>query len=90
MTSDLAVPLSSVVAAVLGNVIEFYDFTVYAFFAVFIGRAFFPTGDPHASLLLSVATFGIGFVTRPHWGRRSSGRFPIDGDGGRGCFSPSR
>ena len=63
--ADPAVPLSSVVAAVLGNVIEFYDFTVYAFFAVFIGRAFFPTSDPHAGLLLSVATFGIGFVTRP-------------------------
>jgi MFS family permease len=56
---------ASVVAAILGNVIEFYDFTVYAFFAVFIGRAFFPTGDAHASLLLAVATFGIGFVTRP-------------------------
>jgi MFS family permease len=54
-----------VTAAVLGNALEFYDFTVYGAFAVFIGRAFFPTGNPYASLMLSVATFGIGFVTRP-------------------------
>ncbi|MCK8787456.1 MFS transporter [Roseomonas sp. NAR14] len=54
-----------VAAAVIGNALEFYDFTTYAFFAVMIGRAFFPTGDAWSSLLLSVATFGVGFVTRP-------------------------
>ena len=52
-------------AAVLGNALEFYDFVIYSFFAVYIGRAFFPTNSKLASLLLSVATFGIGFVTRP-------------------------
>ena len=56
---------SGVAAAVFGNMLEFYDFTVYAFFAVWIGKAFFPTQDPFSSLLLSVATFGVGFVTRP-------------------------
>jgi MFS family permease len=50
---------------VLGNAIEFYDFTTYATFATLIGRAFFPSHDPVVSLLLSVAAFGAGFLTRP-------------------------
>jgi MFS transporter, MHS family, citrate/tricarballylate:H+ symporter len=37
----------------------------YAFFAVYIGNAFFPARDPAASLLASLATFGAGFLTRP-------------------------
>src|ERR1700730_1802724 len=60
-----AIPTSAVVATVLGNALEFYDFTAYAFFAVIIGRAFFPAHDPFVSLLLSVAAFGVGFITRP-------------------------
>ncbi|HEX3408970.1 MAG TPA: MFS transporter [Candidatus Binataceae bacterium] len=59
------IPTSAVVATVLGNALEFYDFTTYAFFAVMIGRVFFPTHDPFVSLLLSVAAFGVGFLTRP-------------------------
>ncbi len=55
----------NVAAAVIGNTIEVFDFTAYGTFAVMIGRAFFPAHDPFVSLLLSVATFGIGFVTRP-------------------------
>ena len=58
-------PAMRVVAAILGNALEFYDFTVYAAFAAMIGRAFFPASNPNVSLLLSVATFGIGFVARP-------------------------
>jgi MFS family permease len=54
-----------VFAAVMGNALEFYDFTVYAAFAAMIGRAFFPATDPKISLLLSVATFGVGFFARP-------------------------
>jgi MFS family permease len=45
--------------------LEFYDFAVYAFFAVSIGQAFFPARNPFVNLLLSVATFGVGFFTRP-------------------------
>lgn len=60
-----AIPTSAVVATVLGNALEFYDFTTYAFFAVMIGHAFFPAQDPFISLLLSVAAFGVGFITRP-------------------------
>jgi MFS family permease len=59
------IPTSAVVATVLGNALEFYDFTTYAFFAVMIGRAFFPSHDPFISLLLSVAAFGVGFISRP-------------------------
>jgi MFS family permease len=54
-----------VFAAVMGNALEFYDFTVYAAFAVMIGRAFFPATNPSVSLLLSVATFAVGFFARP-------------------------
>ena len=55
----------AVVAAVAGNALEFYDFVIYAYFAVYIGRAFFPMGGEFGSLLASVATFGVGFFTRP-------------------------
>src|SRR5260221_667740 len=54
-----------IIAAVLGNVMEIYDFSVYAAFAAVIGRMFFPSTDANVSLLLSVATFGVGFVARP-------------------------
>lgn len=54
-----------VLAATIGNVLEFYDFITYAFFSIQIGHAFFPTHNPYSSLMLSLATFGVGFVTRP-------------------------
>jgi len=54
-----------VAAVVVGNALEFYDFLTYAFFAVYIGQTFFPSANPTSSLLLSLATFGAGFVTRP-------------------------
>ncbi len=55
----------ALLAILAGNTLEFYDFITYAFFAVYVGRAFFPTDSEFASLLLSVATFGVGFLTRP-------------------------
>ena len=54
-----------VAAAVIGNALEFYDFTIYAFFAVQIGHAFFPNHSGYISLLLSLGTFGAGFILRP-------------------------
>jgi len=60
-----------VTAAVIGNALEFYDFTTYAFFAVQIGHAFFPTGaggfmnTEFGSLMASLGTFGAGFILRP-------------------------
>ena len=54
-----------VAAAVAGNAIEFYDFVSYAYFAVYIGRSFFPTTSAYLSLLASVSVFGVGFFARP-------------------------
>ena len=54
-----------VAAAVAGNALEFYDFTIYAAFAVEIGHTFFPNKDPFVSLIASLATFGAGFALRP-------------------------
>jgi MFS family permease len=61
------VPLARrhLIAASIGNALEFYDFVTYSFFALQIGRTFFPSHDAYASLMLSLATFGAGFVTRP-------------------------
>ncbi|MGA8871155.1 MAG: MFS transporter [Candidatus Acidiferrales bacterium] len=60
-----SVPARHVAAVVVGNALEFYDFLTYAFFAVYIGRTFFPSNSPTASLLASLGTFAVGFVTRP-------------------------
>jgi MFS family permease len=54
-----------VLGVVVANGLEFYDFVTYAFFAAQIGRAFFPSNTPGTSLLASLATFGVGFLTRP-------------------------
>ena len=49
----------------VANMLEWYDFAVYAFLAPVIAVVMFPTGSATASLLLSVGTFGVGFLTRP-------------------------
>ena len=54
-----------IAAAVVGNALEWYDFVVFGFFTTVISPLFFPNHDPNASLLLTMATFGAGFVTRP-------------------------
>jgi len=59
------VKLRQVLGVVVANGMEFYDFVTYAFFAAQIGRAFFPSTTPGTTLLASLATFGVGFLTRP-------------------------
>jgi MHS family citrate/tricarballylate:H+ symporter-like MFS transporter len=54
-----------VAAAVAGNALEFYDFTVYAIFAPQIGEAFFPSKIPFVSQILTLIIFGVGFLLRP-------------------------
>jgi MHS family proline/betaine transporter-like MFS transporter len=54
-----------IVAGTIGNVVEWYDFAVYAYFAPVIGDLFFPSGVPGRSLLASFAVFGVGFFVRP-------------------------
>ena len=58
-------PFKGIVAVVIGNWLEFYDFLVFTFFAVMIGDAFFPGESEIARLLGALATFGVSFVTRP-------------------------
>jgi metabolite-proton symporter len=48
-----------------GNFLEMYDFMVFGYYAAAIGRAFFPGDNPYLSLMLSLATFGAGFLMRP-------------------------
>ncbi|CAD6546396.1 MFS transporter [Paraburkholderia metrosideri] len=57
--------LRTIAACSIGNALEMYDFTVYSFFAMLIGKLFFPVHSAYGSLLLAVGTFGIGFVMRP-------------------------
>jgi MHS family proline/betaine transporter-like MFS transporter len=55
----------SITATTIGNVLEWYDFIVYAYFATTIAGRFFPTSDQTAGLLSTFLVFGIGFVMRP-------------------------
>ncbi|MGH6679331.1 MAG: MFS transporter, partial [Bradyrhizobium sp.] len=55
----------AVLGATIGNMLEFYDFITYSFFAIQIGHTFFPSHSEFGSLMLSLATFGAGFLTRP-------------------------
>ena len=70
MAQDLADPEKfnvkrAALGATIGNMLEFYDFITYSFFAIQIGHTFFPAQSEYGSLMLSLATFGAGFVTRP-------------------------
>jgi len=60
-----ALSRKAVIAVVIGNWLEFYDFLAFTFFAVMIGRAFFPGESEFGRLLSALATFGVGFFTRP-------------------------
>lgn len=55
----------AVAAPLMGNVLEWYDFAVYAFIAAYIAKNFFPTSAPATALLSSFAVFGVGFLARP-------------------------
>src|SRR2546427_9763305 len=55
----------SVVRVSSGNFLEMYDFMVFGYYAAAIGKAFFPSGNPFVSLMLSLMTFGAGFLMRP-------------------------
>jgi MFS transporter, MHS family, proline/betaine transporter len=55
----------AILASAIGNVLEWYDFGVYIFFAGTIANTFFPKSDPAAAMLSSFAVFGVGFLMRP-------------------------
>src|SRR5207253_498369 len=54
-----------IVAAMIGNVLEWFDFVVYGFFAVTIAEVFFPTNNPTVSLLITFGAFGLAYFVRP-------------------------
>jgi MFS transporter, MHS family, proline/betaine transporter len=55
----------TVAAGMIGNVLEWYDFAIYGYFAAQIGRHFFPHQDPVAQLLSAFGVFAVGYVMRP-------------------------
>jgi MFS family permease len=57
--------IGAVVRVSLGNFLEMYDFMVFGYYAAAIGRAFCPTQNEYASLMLSFMTFGTGYLMRP-------------------------
>jgi MFS transporter, MHS family, proline/betaine transporter len=52
-------------AATIGNILEWFDFVVYGFFAVTIAEVFFPAGNPTVSLLITFGAFGLAYLVRP-------------------------
>jgi metabolite-proton symporter len=64
MTSEVGKG-KAIFRVVSGNFLEMFDFMVYGFYATAIAKTFFPTDSAFASLMLSLATFGAGFLMRP-------------------------
>jgi MHS family proline/betaine transporter-like MFS transporter len=54
-----------IVAATIGNILEWFDFLVYGFFAATLSEVFFPTSSPTVSLLITFGAFGLSYVVRP-------------------------
>ncbi|AOB32783.1 MFS transporter [Bordetella sp. H567] len=55
----------AIYAACIGNLMEWYDFGVYAYLAAIIAKKFFPSTDPTVGLLAAFAAYGVGFLARP-------------------------
>ncbi len=55
----------AVKAAALGNAMEWFDFGVYSYIAVTLGKVFFPSGNPTAQLLSTFGAFAAAFLVRP-------------------------
>ena len=70
-------------AIIIGNALEYYDFMLYGFFAAILAPLFFPSDTPGMSLIISMASYGVGFLARPlggiffghlgdRWGRKDT------------------
>ncbi len=62
---DNRLRLRIIVAGSIGNLLEWYDFTIYGYFAAQIGRVFFPQADAVAQVLAAFGVFAAGYVVRP-------------------------
>jgi metabolite-proton symporter len=58
-------PIGQIIIACSGNVVEWFDFFVYAYTALYFAPVFFPSGDPTSQLLNTAAIFAVGFFMRP-------------------------
>jgi MFS transporter, MHS family, citrate/tricarballylate:H+ symporter len=65
LTTDRRKLIKSVVVVSSGNFLDMYDFMVFGYYAPWIGRAYFPSTSEFASLMLTLAVFGAGFLMRP-------------------------
>ncbi|MER6404514.1 glycine betaine/L-proline transporter ProP [Streptomyces viridosporus] len=63
--TDPALVRRAVKAAALGNAMEWFDFGIYSYLAVTLGKVFFPSGDPTAQLLSAFGAFAAAFLVRP-------------------------
>ncbi|RZK93685.1 MAG: MFS transporter, partial [Methylobacterium sp.] len=57
--------VGAVLRVTSGNFLEMFDFFLFGFYATYIAKAFFPSGDAFVSLMLTFMTFGAGFLMRP-------------------------
>ncbi len=57
--------IGSIIAGSVGNLVEWYDWFIYASFSLYFAKAFFPKGDQTAQLLSAAAVFAVGFLMRP-------------------------
>lgn len=71
------------IAIIIGNALEYYDFMLYGFFAAILAPLFFPSETPGMSLIVSMGSYGVGFLARPlggiffghlgdRWGRKNT------------------
>lgn len=63
--TKMALGLKPIAGAALGNSLEIYNFYIYFYFAETIGRLYFPSDSHYIQLMLSLATFGVGYISRP-------------------------
>jgi MHS family proline/betaine transporter-like MFS transporter len=77
-------PPRALLAAAIGNIVEWYDFGLYGYFAPILARLFFPSDDPLAGLIGAYSGFAVGFAVRPlggaffgHFGDRISRSFVL-------------
>jgi MHS family proline/betaine transporter-like MFS transporter len=65
ITPDASTLRRAIAASAMGNAVEWFDYGVYAYVAVYIGQAFFPSDDPATSTLSTLGVFAISFLIRP-------------------------